>query len=280
MPDIKGVDVASFQGLPGQWTKDPGAQGIEWAAVKFTEVSQQFGTYENPDAKADWDWLWEHKKGRIAYLYAHPGVSVRDTIAPFKAMTDKLGLLDGDGIAVDLEVTDGRSPAAVSSWARELLAELAALYGRRPIVYTFLNFVHDGFCEGLENYFLWIASIGTPGLPQVPRPWQDWFAQQWGQSGPIDQDVAHFSTLAAMQSAMGRPQFQAVEAVWVTAGMDSLVNLSHLLQCEISVILARTLMASANHQFQEPLKDYLDFGDLHKVMPKGCTLRYVKHERV
>lgn len=284
MPDIKGVDVASFQGLPGQWSKDPAAKGIQWAGVKFTEVSidpvtGHLRVYINPDAKADWDYLWEHKLGRVAYLFAHPKVSVEETIGTFKQMTDKLGLLDTDGIAVDLEVTDGMSPAAVSSWARELFAELAKLYGRRIILYTFESFVTSGNCEGLGNYFLWIASLTTPGLPVVPHPFQDWFAQQYAQAGAIDQDVAHFSTLAAMRAAMGKPAFHTVEAVWVTAGMDGLVELSHLIQTEIPVILERTLSASANHRFAPGLHEYLTVGDLEAKMPRGISLRYLKTER-
>ena len=170
MPDIKGVDLASFQGVPGQWVNDPGAKGIEWAAVKFTEVSPNGAVFVNPDAKADWDYLWEHKIGRVAYLFAHPGASVAATVAAFKDMLDKLGLEDGDGIAVDLEVTDGMSPAAVASWAREVLAELAGLYGRRPIVYTFISFAQNGNCEGLDAYFLWIANPSRPAGYRGIRP--------------------------------------------------------------------------------------------------------------
>lgn len=280
MPDIKGVDLASFQGEPGQWTMLPGAQGIQWAAVKFTEVSHEHGVYENPDAKDDWDFLWKSKKGRIAYLFAHPDVSIDATIGPFAAMVNELGLLPDDGIAVDLEVTEGMSPAAVAAWAQELFASLARVFGRRPILYTFVNFIESGNCHGLDAYPLWIASLTTPGLPQVPHPFTDWFAQQYAQNGGIDQDVAHFSTLAAMQAAMGKPQFHTVEAVWVTAGMDGLVDLSHLLKTEIPVILERTLAASANHMFAPPLHDYLATGNLRAVMPKGITLRYLKSERV
>jgi hypothetical protein len=272
MPDIEGVDVASWQGEPGQWVNEPGARGIKWAAVKFTEVGPQ-GIYENPDAKADWDWLWEHELGRVAYLFAHPSASIKATVAAFKAMTDRLGLEPGDGVAVDLEVTDGLSPAAVASWARELFAELAALYGRRPIVYSYIQFILDGHCEGLENYFLWIASYTTPGMPQVPHPWKDWFAQQY-TGGPLDQDVAHFSELAAMRAAMGRPQYETIVAVHVTTGEDSLVSLSHLLQCEISTMIRLTLNGSANEQFTPEWADYLDVGNLQANMPKGLAVRY------
>jgi hypothetical protein len=206
-------------------------------------------------------------------------MSIQATIAPFKAMTDKLGLLPGDGVAVDLEVTDGMSPAAISSWARELFAELSKLYGRRVILYTFESYVTDGNCDGLGNYHLWIASLTTPGLPRVPHPFTDWFAQQYAQNGQIDQDVAHFSSLPAMQAAMGKPQFQQVEAVWVTAGMESLVDLSHGLQNEIPTVLEMTLAASANHKFAPNLHEYLLVGDLHAKMPRGISLRYLKTER-
>jgi GH25 family lysozyme M1 (1,4-beta-N-acetylmuramidase) len=254
MPDImgKGVDVSSGQGLPVNWTGLPAARDIQWAAVKFTELEANGNHYVNPDAKADWDWLWEHKKGRIAYLFAHPSRSVSDTLALFKSVSDRLGLEPGDGVCIDLEVTDGLSPAAVSSWARELASEMAKTFGRRPIIYTYEDFIHQGNCAGLGNCHLWIA----------------------------DQDVSHFSTLSAMQAAMGRPAFRQVEDVWVTAGMDGLVELSHLLKTEIAVIIELTLKASANGKFEASLADYLTTGNLSAKMPRGIHLRYLKMERV
>ena len=282
MPDIKGVDVASWQGLPGEWWKYPGIEGSEWAAVKFTELSPgqtALDCYENPDAKADWDFLWERKMGRIAYLFAHPSTSVSATVQAFKGMTDRLGLLPADGVCVDLETSDGLSPAQVASWARELFAELAALYGRRIILYANDSFLAGGFCEGLENSLLWVASVTTPGLPRVPPPFKDWFAHQYSLTPPVDQDVAHFSSLAAMQAAMGRPELHQVVAVHVTTGEESLIGLSHLLRCEISIMLELTVMASANHMFIPALAGYLDTGNLQAALPKGVSIRFLESVR-
>jgi hypothetical protein len=257
---------------------EPGARGIEWAAVKFTEVQPDGSVYENPDAQADWDWLRAQKLGRVAYLYAHPAASVSATLAAFKAMLDELGLEDGDGIAVDLEVTDGLSPAEVASYARELFPGLAAAFGRRIILYTYVDFIRAGNCDGLEEYLLWIASITTPGIPVVPAPWKDWFAQQY-YLGTLDQDVAHFSSVAAMQQAMGRPSYQTVVAVHVTGGEDSLVTLSHVLQTEISTMIRLTLNASANHMFSPEWADYLDYGNMQAIMPRGLPVRFYEHVR-
>jgi Glycosyl hydrolases family 25 len=279
MPDIKGIDLASWQGAPGEWKNDQASHGIYWAGVKFTEVSPG-GVYQNPDAKADWDFLYEHDLGRIAYLFAHPAAGVAATVAAFRTMTSALGLLPADGVAVDLEVSDGMSPAAVASWAREVLAELEAVYGRRIILYANDGFIEGGFCEGLENYLLWVAAVTTPGLPYVPPPFADWFAHQFSLAPPVDQDVAHFSTLSAMRAAMGSPQFQTIVAVHVTTGEESLISLSHLLQTEISTLLRLTVNGSADSQFTPALADYLDTGNLQAPMPKGVAVRFYERVKV
>jgi hypothetical protein len=82
-----------------------------------------------------------------------------------------------------------------------------------------------------------------------------------------------------MQAAMGRPVMVTTEAVWVTAGMDSMVKWSHDAKTEIPEALRRTLLASANHQWEPALHDYLATGDLNKKMPAGLHLRYLKTER-
>lgn len=209
---LQGVDVASYQGAPGQWSSAAGH--ISWAAVKFTELQPPPAgggapvPYVNPDAAADWTYLHQHKLGRIAYLFGHPSVSVAATVELFASEIRKLGLAAGDGIALDLEVTDGRGPAAVDAWAAELMAELAKRYDRAPLLYTYLSFAEAGNCASLGKYPLWISNPSRPaGKPQVPGPWKTWAIHQYSTtSGQIDRDVANYPSLAAMEAALGKPK--------------------------------------------------------------------------
>ena len=72
------------------------------------------------------------------------------------------GLKAGDLIALDLEASDGLSPARVSEYARNWCADVERATGHTPIVYTFLSFAEQGNCAGLGHYPLWIAEPSAP----------------------------------------------------------------------------------------------------------------------
>jgi GH25 family lysozyme M1 (1,4-beta-N-acetylmuramidase) len=200
-----GVDVSSFQGPPATWRAEAGH--ISWAAVKLTELEPDGTRYVNPDAAADWRFLGQGGRGRLAYLFGHPSVSAADTVSFFVGELTKLGLKRTDGVVLDLEVTDGRTPAEVDSWAATVLADLVHRLERRPVVYTFLSFAREGNCNRLGRYPLWIADPSSPaGRPSVPKPWSTWTIHQYDITGPIDRDVANFTSLAAMTDALGKPK--------------------------------------------------------------------------
>lgn len=199
-----GVDVSSFQGPPGSWVGNAGK--ITWAAVKFTELEPDGTRYINQDAAADWDWLKQNKKGRLAYLFGHPSVSTADTVSFFVGELRKLGLEDGDAVSLDLETSDSRTPAQVNAWAAAVMADLARQLGRPPVLYTFLDFAGEGNCASLGKYPLWIADPSSPaGKPRVPKPWTKWAIHQYDITGAIDRDVAHYASQAAMAAALGKP---------------------------------------------------------------------------
>jgi lysozyme len=202
---LHGVDVSSFQGRPEQWRAEAGA--ISWAAVKITELEPSGLRYVNPDAADDWSWLHRHSRVRIGYLFGHPSVSAKDTVSFFLKEMGKLGLHDGDAIALDIEVTDGLGPSAVDAWCAEVTSELHKKTGRRPLVYTFLSFAESGNCSRLGDYPLWIADPSSrAGHPQVPRPWKTWTLHQYNISGAIDRDLAKFTSRADMSAKLGKPK--------------------------------------------------------------------------
>jgi lysozyme len=200
-----GVDVASFQGRPADWRAAAGR--ITWAAVKMTELEPRGIEYVNPDAGADWAFLERNKKGRIGYLFAHPSTGVDATVSLFARHIRALGLKDEDGIAVDLETSDGLGPAEVDRWSLDLLETLSRRLHRTPLLYTFLSFAEAGNCARLGPYPLWIADPDSPrGQPRVPAPWKKWAVHQYVLTGPIDRDVANYASRKAMFKKLGKQE--------------------------------------------------------------------------
>jgi hypothetical protein len=203
MTNRDGVDVASYQGPPGDW-KTP-AGDIGFGAVKVTELGANGSRYVNPDAAADWAYLRTAGKKRIAYLFCHPAASAAETASFFTGVLRGMGLHDDDMIAIDLEVNDGKHPAEVASWACDVVAFLEHDLDRTAITYTFLSFAEAGNCAGLGWTPLWIADPSSPkGHPRIPGPWAHWTVHQHVITGAIDRDYTVYESAAHMAAALGR----------------------------------------------------------------------------
>lgn len=266
---LPGVDVSSFQGEPSAWRGDAGR--IQWAAVKFTELGPGGSRYVNPDAGADWAFLEQQGKGRVAYLFGHPSVPVAETVSLFLAELRAAGLEDGDGAAVDLEVTDGLGPEAVDRWALEVLQELDRQLDRLPLLYSFPYFIEAGNCASLGQYLLWLANpSAAQGHPQVPiGPWKSCAIQQWQITGVIDRDVALYPDLAAMRRAIGRRQPPKV-VHWRAIGIWSLAKEAQVHHTTPEVMLA--LAAAAGHAYRPAMKRYIEKGDWNARLPPDVLL--------
>jgi lysozyme len=204
MTTIRGVDVASFQGLPGQWAAAAGA--IDFGAVKLTELQPGGTRYVNPDAAADWAYLGAQGKARIAYLFGHPSTSAATTVSFFVSELAKLGVEDADMIAIDLETANGLTAAKVALWTADVAGLLRLQLSRTPLLYTYLSFAQAGNCAGLGHLPLWISDPSSPaGKPRIPAPWTSWHLHQHGITGAIDRDVARYPTIAAMRADLGKP---------------------------------------------------------------------------
>jgi GH25 family lysozyme M1 (1,4-beta-N-acetylmuramidase) len=270
-PLLPGCDVSNWNGSPADWRTDAGR--ISWAGVKVIEVAWQDGklmALASPDAAADWAFLRNNGMGRVGYLFAHPDTPAAATAQMFAAQITGLGLEDGDGIAIDLEVTGGKPAAEVAAWAGQVAQLLESGLHRVPLLYTFLSFAEDGNCAGLARLPLWIADPSSPrGHPRVPGPWKTWALSQYVITGPLDRDVAAFADLAAMRAAIGK---KAPAGEYVTTGRESLVEAGKEHGgVGASYILRLTL--EADGRFSPDLAAYLDAGRLLAPMPAKITLR-------
>jgi lysozyme len=274
---LPGVDVSTWNGPPADWRGIAGS--IDWAAVKICELSSG-GAYVSPDAAADLAALKSAGKGRVCYLFGHPAMSVAATVRLFGDELGRLGLDDGDGVMLDLETTDGLSPAAVNLWALDVLRALESEHDRPPLLYTFLSFAEAGNCASLERFPLYIADpSASSGHPVVPAPWKSWAIQQTSISSPLDRDVANYPDLAAMRAALGkRKPAPAPESgkpgkaihwhmLGVRRSLDWEAARHHTTPQEML-----DLAKAAGHRYGPAMAEYIARGDWAAPIPEGTQL--------
>ena len=203
MANAAGIDLSSYQ--PSfDWSAEKGR--ISFAFIKATEGT----TITDPDFAVNWRQAGDLGIVRGAYHFGHPKNGAATETRAFLAVVQAHGLKAGDLIALDLEASDGLSPARVAEYARNWCADVHRATGLTPIVYTFLSFAEQGNCAGLGHYPLWIAEPSAPaGRPVVPRPWSTWTFHQYGTarvgSNTVDVNVFNGDTAALKKFANPAP---------------------------------------------------------------------------
>src|SRR5262249_46229404 len=137
-----------------------------------------------------------------AYHFGHPGTDATTQANKFTSVVKNAnggtfsGLLQ---LVLDLEVTDGRTPAQVWAWTQTFVARVKAVTGRPCIIYTGFYFWRDrvGNPNNNLNCPLWLAAYVSNPEPYVPNAWQGvgWAFWQYtdrgsvsGISGNVDRD--------------------------------------------------------------------------------------------
>jgi GH25 family lysozyme M1 (1,4-beta-N-acetylmuramidase) len=193
---LNGIDVSSYQGNVN-WSAVRNS-GITFAFAKATEGTTYTDRYINANIAG------MKKYGVIpgAYHFGHPGVDATAQANLFTSVVKNAnggsfsGLLQ---LVLDLEVTDGRSPAQVWAWTQTFVARVKAVTGRPCIIYTGFYFWRDsvGNPNNNLNCPLWLAAYVSNPAPYVPQAWSGvgWAFWQYtdrgsvpGISGNVDRD--------------------------------------------------------------------------------------------
>ena len=183
MGNPRGIDVSRWQG-DFDWHTRP---GLAFGMCKATEGTR----FADPELGANWDKMWayqpDHRMPRFAYHFFHPDQDPHLQAEFFTDAVKRHGLLPGDNLVMDLEVTGGLPAAGVAARGAAFLHAVNAMAeGHRVLVYTFPAFARAGNCAGMDPWHLWIANYGVPA-PDVPPPWSKWAMWQDGDS-PVDTD--------------------------------------------------------------------------------------------
>ncbi|MBA4062323.1 MAG: lysozyme M1 [Isosphaera sp.] len=175
---VQGIDVASYQGYPN-WPSVKAA-GIDFAFTKATEGT----TYTNPYFATNWARIKSAGLVRGAYHFGRPGT---DPVVQANKFCDVVRPGSGDlQMALDIEVTDGKSPSQVRSWVVAFINRIKARTGRPGIIYTGFYFWRDSAGNGSNlDCPLWLAAYTSSPTAYVPAAWSTWSFWQYTSSGRV-----------------------------------------------------------------------------------------------
>jgi lysozyme len=175
---LAGIDVSEYQGeIDWQAVAD---SGVSFCFVKCSEGA------ESGDPMFASNWAAMKSVGIIRSAY-HFFVASKDPVVQannFLRRTQKVWENSDLPPVLDLEKTYFLNPSSVIDRAQIWLNTVEKALGRKPILYTFPNFWHEGLgdIQRLSNYPLWIAHYETD-TPWIPGGWKDWAFHQYSESG-------------------------------------------------------------------------------------------------
>jgi lysozyme len=195
--EIFGIDVSHHQAFI-QWEavkkmKDKGIR-VGFAFIKATEGY----THHDRQFKRNWRKAREAGMLRGAYHFFLPGKSGSQQADHF--MTT-VRLEKGDMPPVlDVEETHGIPHPIIRKRVREWLEKVERHYGRKPIIYTGVDFYNRVLGSEFDDYPLWIAHYLKRDNPKIYRKWTFWQFSETGTvngiSSKVDFNVFHGDSAA------------------------------------------------------------------------------------
>ena len=200
---LQGVDVSIYQGGSIDWGAVAGS-GREFAIARVSD-----GFYLDPDFARNWAGIKKAGMIRGVYQFFRPR---HDAVAQADLLLQHVGHLGAGDLppVLDIEATDGASPAQLLAGIKAWVEHIEAKTGKRPILYVGSYFWNDNVKGGSEwsKYPLWLPAYG-PTCPLLPSPWRSWVMHQYGSTGrvsgiPGNVDVSLFNgTLADLKRLAG-----------------------------------------------------------------------------
>ncbi|MCC6225869.1 MAG: glycoside hydrolase family 25 protein [Microthrixaceae bacterium] len=191
---IDGIDVSRWQ-HPNGATIDWGAvrqSGQRFVFIKATEgATASAAAYVNPHFAGDWSASAAAGLLRGAYHYAQPSMPADSALIQARNFIATTGSMQGATDlppVLDIEATNGLSPADMVTWIATWLFEVERLTGRRPIIYTGLSFWNNqvGGSSAFAAYRLWFARyVAGPTPGQIPTGFLTWTFWQRSSTGSV-----------------------------------------------------------------------------------------------
>ncbi|TCO69191.1 glycoside hydrolase family 25 protein [Rhodovulum euryhalinum] len=190
---VHGIDVSRWQGAIDWATAR--AAGVSFAFVKATEGVEEL----DPMFRTHWEGAGRAGVARGAYHYfyfcAPADAQARWFIANVPRSAASLPhVLDMEWNPRSPTCRHRPDPATVRAEAKTFLDILERHYGRRPVVYTTVDFSRDTGIERLPGTEFWLRSVA--GHPRETYPGARWTFWQYtgtgrveGVPGPVDINV-------------------------------------------------------------------------------------------
>ncbi|SIQ21703.1 lysozyme [Rhizobium sp. RU20A] len=180
--DIHGIDVSKWNG------------DIDWPAVKRSGVSFAFikatEGKDRLDAKFNEHWQAARAAGipYAPYHFYYFCSSADEQADWFIANVPKAAVflppvLDAEWNGESKTCTYRPSPLTVQTELKRFMNRLEAHYGKRPIIYTSVDFHRDNLVDQFKEHHFWVRSVAKhPSVTYVDRRWAFW---QYTSTGEI-----------------------------------------------------------------------------------------------
>jgi lysozyme len=213
---IHGIDVSKFQG-DIDWSKVAGS-GVKFAWIKASEGG------DRADARFQANWTGAKEAGipRGAYHFVYWCRPPMEEMANFEQNAP----VEADALppVLDVEATPTSKTCKIRLTEEGAIADMKVMleemerhYGKRPIIYTTLDFYEAILSDGaFTDYPIWVRSTKYhPSVKYGSRNWRFWQYRSdgWipGIRGRVDQD-AFYGTRAQWDAFLKNPGVVPVEA--------------------------------------------------------------------